>query len=128
MRARLKYLNAERLTKTSSIAMSGGRSRDVGSGRGSRPERHNVNLSKALSWLLRHNMLNQGLKPTPEGYVDLSAVLSLPRFKGYTAADVEEVVELNDKKRFAIRVHPDTGNKQIRANQGHSIQVSRNLA
>ena len=46
---------------------------------GAEGERHNVQLSKGLSWLLRHNMLNQGLKPTKDGFVDVDEVLKLPR-------------------------------------------------
>ena len=47
-------------------------------------EKHNVKLSKALSALLRHNMMAHGLKPTKEGFVDVEAVLRLPRFKNNT--------------------------------------------
>lgn len=86
-------------------------------------EKHNIQLSKGLSWLLRHNILSQGLTCSPEGYVDVDSVLNLPKFKHYTVAQVQEVVRLNDKQRFALRIDPETGALQIRANQGHTIEV-----
>ena len=47
-------------------------------------EKHNVRLSKALSWLLRHNLHLVSVEITkeaidPSGYVDVDAVLKLPR-------------------------------------------------
>ncbi len=86
-----------------------------------RDEKHNVRLSKSLSWLLRHNLhLVEEISNTPAdqtGYVDVDDVLKLPRFAGYTVDQVKKVVELNDKQRFALRSHPQTGALQIRANQ-----------
>ena len=58
----------------------------------------------------------------PSGFVDIEAVLKLPRFAGFTAKDVEKVVQLNDKQRFSLRTHPDSGVLQIRANQGHTVK------
>ena len=70
-------------------------------------EKHNVRLSKALSWLLRHNLhlvSEVTKKPIDQsGYVDVDAVLKLPRFAGYSVTQVEQVVAINDKQRFAIR-------------------------
>ena len=87
-------------------------------------EKHNVKLSKALSWLLRHNITAQGLTATPEGYVEVSKVLALPRFRGYTQAQVEDVVAKNDKQRFALSRN-DKGALMIRANQGHTIEARK---
>ena len=88
-------------------------------------EKHNVRLSKALSWLLRHNLqlVSEITKEPidPSGFVDVEAVLKLPRFAGYTTKQVEEVVNLNDKQRFSLR-KTDHGKLQIRANQGHTIK------
>ena len=92
----------------------------------SKDEKHNVRLSKALSWLLRHNLhLVSEITKEPidsSGFVDVEAVLKLPRFAGYTAKDVEKVVELNDKQRFSLRKNPENGALQIRANQGHTVK------
>ncbi|TRY78159.1 hypothetical protein TCAL_15332, partial [Tigriopus californicus] len=85
-------------------------------------EKHNTQLSKALSWLLRHNLLSQGLTCSPEGFVDVDSVLRLPKFRQYTVSQVQDVVRLNDKQRFALRTDPHTGALQIRANQGHTIE------
>jgi RNA:NAD 2'-phosphotransferase (TPT1/KptA family) len=60
---------------------------------------HNVRLSKSLSSLLRHNMLAEGLKPSDSGYVDVAAVLALPRFSMYS---VEQVGTVNTFKTDEI--------------------------
>jgi 2'-phosphotransferase len=93
----------------------------------SEDEKHNVRLSKALSWLLRHNLhLVSEITKEPideSGYVDVESVLKLPRFAGYSVSQVEKVVELNDKQRFSLRKSPDDGRRlQIRANQGHTVK------
>ncbi len=86
--------------------------------------KHNIRLSKALSWLLRHNLhlvseiTKEPIDPT--GFVDVEAVLEIPRFHGYKLRQVEEVVAKNDKQRFALRTH--NGKLQIRANQGHTVK------
>ena len=99
--------------------------------------KHNMALSKGLSWLLRHhlelvfdhltsaNVEEEIEEAKATGYVDIQAVLKLQKFKAYSLADVQEVVAINDKQRFSIRErpgHPDV--LQIRANQGHSIKVA----
>ena len=65
--------------------------------------KHNTRLSKALSWLLRHNLKIVSeitKKPIdPSGYVNVEDVLKLPRFAGYSSSQVEQVVKLNDKQK-----------------------------
>ncbi|KAL3800781.1 hypothetical protein HJC23_001618 [Cyclotella cryptica] len=89
-----------------------------------------VELSKSLSWVLRHTAPSLGLRPASDGYIPVEDVLSLnhPRFrKGstaksrnaadaavgsssndtchdrkYTVDDVIRVVENNDKQRFRL--------------------------
>lgn len=69
-----------------------------------------VQLSKSLSWILRHAAPSLGLKLAPDGYVPVSDVLALEhkRFRGpnglpkYTVEDVARVVEGNDKHRFSL--------------------------
>uniref|UniRef100_A0A670ZIU7 2'-phosphotransferase n=1 Tax=Pseudonaja textilis TaxID=8673 RepID=A0A670ZIU7_PSETE len=58
-----------------------------------------------------------------DGFVDLGEILRLPQFKAWSEEDVKRVVETNEKQRFALCRHPSSGHLQIRANQGHSIQV-----
>ena len=95
-------------------------------------EKHNVKLSKSLSWLLRHNLdLIYPLLENEEdietakttGFVTCDAILKHPRFQIYTIQQIKEVCDLNDKQRFTLRQHSENKDKfQIRANQGHSIQ------
>ena len=95
-------------------------------------EKHNVKLSKSLSWLLRHNLNliyplldNENDIETAKstGFVDCGAILKHPRFQSYNIQQIKEVCNLNDKQRFSIRQHTDNPNKfQIRANQGHTIK------
>ena len=70
-----------------------------------------VQLSKSLSWVLRHSARSLGLRPLPDGYVPVRDVLALdhPRFRDrrsgrrrYGAEDVVRVVEGNDKRRFRL--------------------------
>jgi 2'-phosphotransferase len=68
-----------------------------------------VQLSKSLSWLLRHTAPSLGLHPTSDGYISVDEILSLdhPRFRRgkdakYTVQDVRRVVENNDKQRFRL--------------------------
>ena len=90
-----------------------------------------VQLSKSLSWVLRHAASSLGLKLSSDGYIPLHNILILnhPRFcKGgkdsqpkYTVEDVVRVVENNDKQRFRLEYKEKV--LCIRANQGHSLKV-----
>lgn len=51
-------------------------------------------------------------------------LLKLRQFQRYSEDDVKKVVADNDKKRFAVRNDPATDRLQIRANQGHTLEVS----
>ncbi|XP_076368072.1 tRNA 2'-phosphotransferase [Tachypleus tridentatus] len=82
-----------------------------------------VRLSKSLSWLLRHGAEKEGLNIEHGGFVSVDKLLSFPQFSSVTVEDVKRVVEYNDKKRFTLRHHPETGELQIRANQGHSVKI-----
>ena len=55
-----------------------------------------------------------------EGYVLVSDILSLHGGKEYTVEDVQRVVANCPKQRFSLR---DDDQLQIRANQGHSMEV-----
>ncbi|XP_025734019.1 tRNA 2'-phosphotransferase 1 isoform X1 [Callorhinus ursinus] len=82
-----------------------------------------VQLSKALSYALRHGALKLGLPMRADGFVPLGALLQLPQFHSFSAEDVQRVVDTNGKQRFALQPgEPGTG-LLIRANQGHSLQV-----
>ena len=53
----------------------------------------------------------------------VSAILSKDRGKSFSTEDVQRVVANCPKQRFALRDDPDTGQLQIRANQGHTVEV-----
>ncbi|KAF9352837.1 tRNA 2'-phosphotransferase 1 [Mortierella sp. NVP85] len=84
-----------------------------------------VRLSKALSWLLRHNAVAQGVAIRPDGYVKVEDVLKHHKFKGFSLDDIRAVVANNSKKRF--QMNEENGTLLIRAVQGHSIEEVADL-
>lgn len=82
-----------------------------------------MQLSKALSYALRHGALKLGLPMGADGFVPLGALLQLPQFRGFSAEDVQRVVDTNRKQRFALQQGDPSTGLLIRANQGHSLQV-----
>ncbi|XP_052569721.1 tRNA 2'-phosphotransferase 1 isoform X2 [Peromyscus californicus insignis] len=94
----------------------GGRRQERRQAHRPREQDRDVQLSKALSYVLRHGALKLGLPMQ-------AALLQLPQFHSFTIEDVQHVVENNGKQRFALQPgEPSTG-PLIRANQGHSLQV-----
>ncbi|XP_033734582.1 uncharacterized protein LOC117323459 [Pecten maximus] len=92
----------------------GGRQRDYNS---------DVDLSKKLSFLLRHGAERQGFTLMSGGFLYVADILKLPSLKGFQFEDVKRVVENNDKQRFALKIDPENKRMMIRANQGHTIEV-----
>lgn len=86
---------------------------------------HNIKLSKLLSWLLRHGLVQEGIPVEPDGYVKLDLVLSHRKFTKYKLRDIQQVVDENEKKRFSLIQRK--GIYFIRANQGHSLEVGKKL-
>ncbi|XP_072887516.1 tRNA 2'-phosphotransferase 1 isoform X2 [Hemitrygon akajei] len=82
-----------------------------------------IRLSKALSYALRHGASQLGLELQKDGFLPVDAILQHPQYRRYTVQDVQRVVDTSDKRRFALRTDPATGALQIRANQGHTLQV-----
>ncbi|KAG0071422.1 hypothetical protein BGZ89_010644 [Linnemannia elongata] len=95
--------------------------------RGPRGDSPTVRLSKALSWLLRHNAVSQGIAIRPDGYVKITAVLGHPKFKDFTLDDIIKVVDTNEKKRFETLEDAQGQKEYIRAVQGHSIAAVAEL-
>lgn len=77
-----------------------------------------IRLSKRLSRHLRHAPEEIGLRLDAAGWVDLDELLAALRV---SRAEVMEVVEANDKQRFAVE------GDRIRANQGHTVAVELDL-
>ncbi|KAI2657074.1 tRNA 2'-phosphotransferase 1 [Labeo rohita] len=93
-----------------------GRGRRGRGGRGNRNEEsRDVRLSKSLSYALRHGA---------NGFVFVEELLAHQQYRSFSLEDVERVVATDDKQRFKLCHHPDDGRLQIRANQGHSVQVT----
>ncbi|XP_017532516.3 tRNA 2'-phosphotransferase 1 isoform X1 [Manis javanica] len=88
-----------------------------------REEDRDVQLSKALSYALRHGALKLGLPMGADGFVPLGTLLQLPQFCSFSAEDVQRVVDTSEKQRFALQPGSPSTGPLIRANQGHSLQV-----
>ena len=84
-----------------------------------------VKLSKYLSKHLRHQPHRLGLTLAQGGWVEVEALLKACTDNGVpiTRAELDEVVERNDKRRFGF----DPQGTRIRANQGHSVEVDLQL-
>ncbi|MEH2065590.1 MAG: RNA 2'-phosphotransferase [Nostoc sp.] len=84
-----------------------------------------VKISKYLSKYLRHTPDAIGIQLAPGGWVGVDELLTACATNKFplTRQELQAVVELNDKQRFAF---DSTGNL-IRANQGHSVKVDLQL-
>ncbi|CAK7238717.1 MAG: tRNA 2'-phosphotransferase [Sporothrix thermara] len=107
-----------------------------------------VDVSRALSKLLRHQATNAGIPLDPEGYAPLDRVLQWGPIRSLkvTLGEVRDIVITDDKQRFAMKRRADSSTTTtttttkppaldlttiandddpaafcIRANQGHSI-------
>lgn len=95
--------------------------------RGYKADTPSVKLSKFLSYVCRHQARELGLTVHEGGYIAVSDILALPRGRGFSQEDVRRVVAENDKQRFALKDEEEeegTRYLMIRANQGHTMQVS----
>uniref|UniRef100_A0A8C5QWE3 2'-phosphotransferase n=1 Tax=Leptobrachium leishanense TaxID=445787 RepID=A0A8C5QWE3_9ANUR len=86
-----------------------------------------VHLSKLLSYALRHGAVSLRLPIGSDGFIPISSLLALPQFRSYSQQDIERVVSCNDKQRFTLRHSECSGGMEIRANQGHTLQVEVEL-
>lgn len=86
-------------------------------------ERRTVKVSKYLSKHLRHQPERIGLRLDESGWVEIDALIAAAAAHGFrfTRAELDRVVAVNDKKRFAVR------DGRIRASQGHSVDVDLDL-
>ena len=84
-----------------------------------------VKISKYLSKHLRHQPDRLGIKLAPGGWVAVDELLAACAKNSFliSKAQLNEVVENNDKKRFSF----DSTGTLIRANQGHSVEVDLQL-
>ena len=84
-----------------------------------------TDLSKWLSYVLRHNPSSAGLTLDTAGWVAVDLLLAAAgrSGNGMKHNELEEVVATSDKQRFAF----DEDRTRIRANQGHTITVDLQL-
>lgn len=81
-------------------------------------------ISKFLSYVLRHCPEDIDLNLDPEGWVPIAELINKTQPKMKINQElIQQVVSTSDKQRFKIS---DDG-LNIRANQGHSIKVDLNL-
>ncbi|KAK6950334.1 hypothetical protein Daesc_008660 [Daldinia eschscholtzii] len=114
----------------------GGRDRRGGGRGGGKGQDREMQISKVLSSLLRHQAENAGIKLDAEGYAPLDKVLQWPRIRSLnpTFEEIRASVADNAKQRFAMKPKdPETTTSSsstdpaawlIRANQGHSIALA----
>ncbi|CAK1354971.1 tRNA 2'-phosphotransferase 1 [Cercospora beticola] len=123
----------------------GGKRSGRGGGRGG-PMPRNVQVSKKMSWLLRHGAEKEGLKLDSGGFINVQDVLNNRNLKSLkvTFDELKACVADNDKQRFTMvpisddsktkidaaegtqssPLSPDDPSQYlIRANQGHSLKV-----
>lgn len=84
-----------------------------------------IQLSKFLSFVLRHKPDEIGLTLTAEGWANIDELIAKANAAGtkFGRADLLDVVATSDKKRFSI----SADGLSIRAAQGHSVTVELGL-
>ncbi|KAK4693676.1 hypothetical protein P7C71_g3773, partial [Lecanoromycetidae sp. Uapishka_2] len=117
-----------------------------GKGGGRRPpQTREVNVSKALSFLLRHGGKDEGITIDDGGWASVADVLHWRRLSSQqvTFAELQNLVAKNDKQRFVLEPNPnleisaptsqaistaDPSQWRIRASQGHSLTTLSDAA
>lgn len=84
-------------------------------------EIENKKISKFLSLILRHQPETINLGLDENGWADINELItkSAKNRMHFTLEELNEIVETNNKKRFAF----NEDKTKIRANQGHSIDI-----
>jgi putative RNA 2'-phosphotransferase len=84
-------------------------------------DRRRTELSKFLSFVLRHRPEAVGISLDAHGWVEIERLLSAFRTHGkpLTRPLLDEIVSTSPKQRFAI----SEDGARIRASQGHSVEV-----
>ena len=91
------------------------------------PDERLIKISKILSWILRHGVLELKLTFMPDGYVPLTEVLAVKNLIPYGVTEelIREIVRTDNKNRYSL-LERDNG-IWIRANQGHNSAVGNKL-
>jgi putative RNA 2'-phosphotransferase len=79
------------------------------------------NLSKFLSYVLRHHPGAVGITLDEQGWVEVEALVTAIHHSGreISLEQLQQVVFSSEKQRFAF----SADGKKIRANQGHSVAI-----
>ncbi|XP_054733722.1 uncharacterized protein LOC129241443, partial [Anastrepha obliqua] len=80
-----------------------------------------VELSKRLSWLLRHGAVREGLPIDPGGFVAVDAILKHPKYSHDFSLERLKIIVAKDRKQRYTLNQSGSGIYKIRANQGHSM-------
>lgn len=85
-------------------------------------QNRNIELSKLLSWILRHGANDINIPIDTNGYIDVDVILKSQRFisKKFSLTEIKNVVANDSKQRFSLDTLPN-GKVRIKANQGHSM-------
>lgn len=88
-------------------------------------DKKHTQISRFLSFILRHNPESIGLKLDSNGWASVAELIELAEHKGnrLTKDLIDHIVENNNKQRFSL----SSDGQKIRANQGHSIPIDLNL-
>ncbi len=84
-------------------------------------KKQKIKIGKFLSLILRHNPNAIGVKLDESGWLSVEQLLHGLKNKGQTLSfeELEDIVIHNDKKRYCF----NEDKTQIRANQGHSLEI-----
>lgn len=81
-------------------------------------------LSKYVSYILRHNPDEIGVQLNEQGWTDVQNFIEKSQSKyKFDLDDLQQVVKNNNKKRFEF----SNDGKNIRAQQGHTVEVDLKL-
>ncbi|KAH7252033.1 KptA family-domain-containing protein [Fusarium tricinctum] len=127
------HLDVEERMQSRTSRPRGDKGRGKGGGGGGGGQGREVQVSKALSKLLRHQAANAGVQLDDEGYAALDSVLAWGPLRSLkvTLEDIQAIVSSNDKQRFTLKPKDpsletpsnSSADYLIRANQGHSIKL-----
>lgn len=84
-----------------------------------------LQISKFLSFVLRHRPDSIGISLDSQGWISVDELIAKSQAAGthFTRKDLLNVVETSDKKRFSLSADA----QMIRAAQGHSVTVDLGL-
>jgi 2'-phosphotransferase len=79
-------------------------------------------LSRTLTYLLRHGARREGFVFLKGGYIAVEDILNHKKFRNLCdERDIRRIVACDSKRRYSLT--QNNGKLYIRANQGHSIEI-----